>query len=274
MRFLISLCEIALPLLYFATIWVYARAFFSKIRLAERLTTPLLLSTLLAHGFYLAIRTAELRHPPITSVFEIFSLMAFTVALVYSSIEWRLRIKSTGYFILMLPFFFQLVSSILIREDSEVSPILQSNLLGFHVSSALLGYAAITISAVYGLLYLMLYHEIKSSRFGVVYQRLPNLESLERMSFTATVFGFVFLTIAIIVGIIWMARVTQEVSYTDPKLFGTFVIWLLYAAGLTAKSLRHWQGRRMMVLSVFGFATAMFSMTVVNIFLSGFHKFY
>ena len=97
---------------------------------------------------------------------------------------------------------------------------------------------------------------------------------LERMSFTATLFGFIFLTIAIIAGIVWLPRITQEVSYTDPKLFGTFVIWLIYGAGLAAKRLRHWQGRRMMVLSVFGFATAMFSMTVINIFLSGFHKFY
>jgi len=274
MKLPIILCEIALPLLYFATIWVYARAFFSNIRPAERLSTPLLFATLLTHGFYIAMRTAELRHPPITSVFEIFSLMAFTVALVYAYIEWRLKIKSTGYFILILPFFFQLVSSIFIREVSEVPPILQSNLLGFHVLSALLGYAAITISAVYGFLYLMLYHEIKFSGFGVVYKRLPNLETLERMSFTATLFGFVLLTVAIIAGIAWLPRITQEVSYTDPKLFGTFAIWLIYAAGLAAKRLKHWQGRRMMILSVFGFATAMFSMTVINIFLSSFHKFY
>ncbi len=166
MRNLISLCEILLPLLYFVTIWAYARAFFSSIKSAEHVRTPMLVTTLLVHALYITLRTAEFHHPPITSVFEILSLIAFTVALVYSYIELRLKIKATGYFILILPFFFQLASSILIKEVTEVPSILQSNLLGLHVSSALLGYAAITISAVYGFLYLMLYHDIKSSRFG------------------------------------------------------------------------------------------------------------
>ena len=274
MRILINLCEILLPVLYFATIWVYARAFFSNVKSAERLRTPLLFATLLTHGTYIALRTAEFQHPPITSMFEILSLIAFTVALVYSYIELRLKIKSTGYFILILPFFFQLVSSILIKEVPLIPPILRSNLLGLHVSSALLGYAAITISAVYGFLYLMLYHDIKSSQFGVIYQRLPNLETLERMSFTATVFGFILLTVAIVVGLIWLPQIAGGVSYADPKLFGTIAIWLIYAIGLTAKRLKGWQGRRMMVLSMFGFATAMFSMTIINVFLSSFHKFY
>jgi ABC-type transport system involved in cytochrome c biogenesis permease subunit len=120
----------------------------------------------------------------------------------------------------------------------------------------------------------MLYHDIKSSRFGVIYQRLPNLETLERMSITATVFGFILLTIAIVVGLIWLPRISGGVSYADPKLFGTMGIWLIYAIGLTAKRLKGWQGRKMMVLSMFGFATAMFSMTFINVFLSSFHKFY
>ena len=207
-------------------------------------------------------------------MFELFSLIAFTIGFAYAYIELRTKITSTGYFILILPFFFQLFSSIFIKEIPEIPEILRSNLLGFHVTSALLGYAAIAISGVYGFLYLMLYRDIKSRQFGVIYKRLPNLEMLERMSFTATVFGFILLTIAIIVGLIWLPRISVDISYADPKLFGTFAIWLIYAIGLTAKRLIGWQGRRMMVLSVFGFTLIIFSMTIINIFFSEFHKFY
>src|SRR5436190_16065513 len=105
MQNLIGLCEILLPLLYFGNIWAYARAFFSSIKSAEQVRTPLLGTTLLVHALYITFRTAEFHHPPITSVFEILSLIAFTVAFVYSYIELRLKIKSTGYFILILPFF-------------------------------------------------------------------------------------------------------------------------------------------------------------------------
>jgi ABC-type uncharacterized transport system permease subunit len=274
MRLLITLLEISLPALYFATIWAYARSFFSGVKLADTFKTPLLILTVVVHALYILSRTVEYSHPPITSIFEILSLIALTVALVYAYIELRTKNRATGYFILILPFFFQLISSIFIKEVPEIPTILRSNLLGFHVTSALLGYAAITISAVYGFLYLMLYHDIKSNQFGVIYKRLPNLEMLERMSFTATIFGFLLLTVAIVVGLLWLPSIMGDIPYTDPKLFGTVAIWLIYAIGLTAKKVIGWQGKRIMVLSMFGFAIAMFSMSIINMFFSGFHKFY
>ena len=266
--------QFLLPMLYFGTIWAYARAFFSSVKEAESIKTPLLLGTIAFHILYILLRTMEYAHPPITSIFEILSLIALTVALVYALIELKTKNTSTGYFILIFPFFFQLASSIFIQELTQIPAILRSNLLGFHVFSALFGYAAITISAVYGFLYLMLYHDIKSSHFSVIYKRLPNLEMLERMSFTATLSGFLLLTVAIVVGLIWLPRAIVDYSYSDPKLLGTVAIWFVYAFGLGAKKLAGWQGRRIMVFSVAGFAIALFSMTVVNLFFTGFHKFY
>ena len=274
MRFVITALEILLPALYFGTIWAYAKAFFSGVKQAELVKSPLLIATVAVHALYITARTLEYSHPPITSIFEILSLIAFTVALVYTYIEFRTENRATGYFILIFPFFFQLVSSLFIREVTEIPEMLRSNLLGFHVTSALLGYAAITISAVYGFLYLMLYHDIKSNQFGLIYKRLPNLEVLERMSFTATLFGFLLLTVAIVVGLLWLPSVTGNIPYTDPKLFGTVAIWLIYAVGLMAKRIFAWQGKKIMVLSMCGFALAMFSITIINMFFSGFHKFY
>lgn len=274
MHFLTAGLELLLPILYFGTIWAYARAFFSSVKQAESVKTPLLVGTILVHVLYIVLRSVEYAHPPITSIFEILSLISLTVALTYALIEIKTKNTSTGYFILIFPFFFQLLSSAFIRELTEIPPILRSNLLGFHVFSALFGYAAITISAVYGFLYLMLYHDIKSSHFSVIYKRLPNLEMLERMSFTATLSGFLLLTVAIVVGLIWLPRAVADYSYADPKLLGTVAIWCLYAVGLAAKKLAGWQGRRIMVFSVAGFAIALFSITVVNMFFTGFHKFY
>jgi ABC-type uncharacterized transport system permease subunit len=266
--------QFLLPVLYFGTIWAYARAFFSSIKEAESIKTPLLVGTIAFHVLFILLRSAQYGHPPITSIFEILSLIALTVALVYALIELKTKNTSTGYFILIFPFFFQLLSSLFLRELTEIPAVLRSNLLGFHVFSALFGYAAITISAVYGFLYLMLYHDIKSRHFSVIYKRLPNLEMLERMSFTATLSGFLLLTVAIGVGLIWLPRAIVDYSYADPKLLGSVAIWCLYAVGLAAKKLAGWQGRRIMVFSVAGFAIALFSMSVVNIFFTGFHKFY
>jgi ABC-type uncharacterized transport system permease subunit len=120
----------------------------------------------------------------------------------------------------------------------------------------------------------MQYHEIKSSRFGVVYSRLPDLETLETMSHRAEIFGFVTLSVAMMIGLFWLPRVFREFSYFDPKLVGTFAVWVLYAIGLMAKRTLGWQGRKTMILSLVGFAFVFLSMTVTNIYLSSFHTFH
>ncbi len=274
MKFAIDILSILLPLLYFVTVWTYARAFFSGIKLANRLKTPLLMFTLFIHLLYLYARTLEYNHPPITTIFEIMSLLSFSIAVSYLYIELRTKVRETGYFILNMSFFFQLISSLFIRDFIDVNPVLRSNLLGFHVTSALLGYAAIAISAVYGFLYLMLYHDIKASKFGVIYKKLPNLEVLENMSFRSTVLGFVLLTIAIVIGFVWLPKAFQNFSYFDPKLIGTLFVWALYGVGLLAKRLAGWQGRKIVILSMSGFAITVLSMTIINLFFSSFHNFY
>jgi ABC-type uncharacterized transport system permease subunit len=263
-----------LPVLYWATIWSYAKAFFRNSPLAKKVKSPLLLLTVACHLFYLIARTALFEHPPITNIFEILSVISFTTALAYLAIEFITKVKSTGYFVLIISFFFQLLSTIFIQDLTNVNPVLRSNLLGFHVTSALLGYSAFAVSAVYGFLYIMLYHHIKSKQFGVIYDNLPDLEKLEKMAMVSVRTGFVLLSVAIVVGVVWLPRAFEHFSYFDPKLIGTMVIWVMYGVGLLAKRTIGWQGRKIMVLSIVGFAVTMLSLTVVNVFLTGFHNFY
>lgn len=283
----VDLFVVVMPLLYAALVCLYALSFFGASPFAERFKTPLLLLTVVLHVAYLIARTTAFDHPPVTTVFEIMTMLAACIAIAYAYIEWRMKISlarsnagdasqagSTGVFILLLALVFQTISSINIKDLIEVAPILRSRLLGIHVSSALLGYTAISLSAVYGFLYLMLYHEIKSSRFGLIYNRLPNLEMLEKMSGKAEVFGFIMLSIAIAVGMIWLPRAFSDFSYLDPKLIGTFAIWTLYAIALIAKKTLGWQGRKIMIMSLIAFGFVFLSMTVINLYMSGFHGFY
>lgn len=274
MGFLVDSVNIVLPALYFIVVWTYGKAFFGDIAWAKAIKSHLLVSTVSLHFLYLLARTIEFNHPPVTTIFEILSALAFCVAFAYLIIEVRSKSGETGYFILNIAFFFQFLSSVFIRDLLEVPEILRSNFFGLHVGSALLGYAAITISAVYGFLYLMLYHQIKASNFGMIYAKLPNLETLERMSYTGFKMAFIFLGIAILVGFLWLPKTFLDVSYSDPKLVGTILLWLLYGMGIAAKRLGEWKGRKVMILSVCGFGITIFSMTVVNIFFTGFHNFY
>jgi ABC-type transport system involved in cytochrome c biogenesis permease subunit len=273
-QLIIDILNIALPVLYFTLVWVYGKAFFADFDWAKQLKSKLLLAIIVIHLLYLIDRTIVFNHPPVTTVFEILTVLAFSVAVAYAFIERRSNAKETGYFILNIAFFFQLASSLFIKDLVEVPEVLRSPLFGLHVSSALLGYAAITISAVYGFLYLMLYHQIKASKFGVIYKKLPNLETLERMSSIAIALAFGLLTVAIVFGFIWLPKAFDDFSYLDPKLIGTLIVWGLYGIGVFARRRGVLTGRKIMLLSILGFAITIFSMTVVNMFFSGFHKFH
>lgn len=263
-----------LPIFYFSLVWAYGKAFFADQLWAKRAKTPLLIGTLIFHVFYLTVRTIIFQHPPVTTVFEIFSMLAFSVTATYWIIELRSHRKETGYFILNIAFFFQLASTFFIKDTPVVPEILRSPLFGVHVSCALIGYAASTIAGAYSFMYLMLYHEMKASRFGAIYKKLPTLESLERMTMTAIKLVVALLGVAICFGIVWLHHVYQNAHYDDPKLIGTVIVWIMYGSLVIAKKYFGIQGRKVMILSIAGFLISIFSMTIINIFFSGFHKFY
>jgi len=271
---LADMLRVVMPLLYAALVLIYGLTFFKGNSVLERMRFPLLLATAVLHLIYLTSRGMTLDHPPITTVWEIMSLLAVSITIAYMYIEWRTHTSNTGAFILLLAFAFQTASSLFIRDNVVIPDYLHSFVLGYHVSAALLGYTGISLSAVYGFLYLMLYHEIKSTRFGLIYSRLPSLEMLETMSNRSEVFGFAMLSVAIAIGLLWLPRVFGSFSYWDPKLVGTIFIWLLYAIALGAKRGLGWQGRKTMVISLVAFGFVFLSMTVINLYLSGFHSFH
>jgi ABC-type uncharacterized transport system permease subunit len=183
-------------------------------------------------------------------------------------------IRGTGLFIIILSFTFQIVSSLFIKDLFFVREELRSNLLGIHVFSALIGYAGITISAVYGFLFLLLYDSLKKNKFGLLFDRLPNLETLEKLCFYSAVIGFILLSLAIIIGVIWLPQTNINFSYTDPKLIATLLIWLIYGIGILRRIYGKLKGRKLVIVSIVGFILTIGSTIISNFLAKSFHSFY
>lgn len=271
---LIHTLNILLPFFYLATFAVYFYDFQQGGKNLENSKRLFLFFTLIVHFLYLVLRTIEFNHPPITNVFEIFTVLAFAISFSYFILELVTDIRGTGPFIIIISVIFQTISTLFIQDLSEVKEVLRSNLLGIHVISALIGYSGITISAVYGVLYLILYNEIKLNKFGLIFNRLPSLEILERLSFIAAIIGFVFLTVTIIIGIIWLPQAFPNITLLDPKLIGTFIVWLLYGIGLINNFTGKWRGKKLIILAIIGFVLAILSTMITNFLAKSFHSFY
>ena len=263
-----------LPLLYLLTFGIYIYDFVkdeSKLFNAKRV---FLFITLFLHVLYLLFRTIAFNHPPITNRFEIFTVLAFSLGFAYFLLELLTDIRGTGAFIILFSLVFQSVSTIFIQDLIEVKEVLRSRLLGVHVMSALLGYSGFTIAAVHGVLFFLLYKEIKLNRFGLIFNRLPSLEILEKLNFYSVVIGFILLTISILIGFIWLPSAFPDFSYSDPKLISVSLVWLVYFIGILAKLYAKLYGKKVIIFSLIGFIVAIISLLLSNVVADTFHSFY
>jgi ABC-type transport system involved in cytochrome c biogenesis permease subunit len=261
-----------LPALYAVAFFDYLLAFVTEEALVRRLARPLLSLAVLANLAYFLAYTFFFEHIPMVTVYQVLGAVGFAVAATYLWVEARAETPHTGPFILGLVLVFQVMNTVFPKLDREVPEILQSTLFSVHVSAAVLGYSAFSLSAVYGLLYLLQYRAIRKKRFGLFYRRVPSLDILDRMNYYAAAIGFGFLTAAIVTGSLWSAEIFGEVQI-DPKVLVAVITWVLYGVALLGRKFTSWQGPRMAFSSVLGFVIVLFSMFAVNFLFTKFHVF-
>jgi ABC-type uncharacterized transport system permease subunit len=268
--------EVFLPVLYALTVLLYGLAFFRDDEFARRWRSRLLLATGVVHFLYIGLHTRQHGHCLVTTPFEIMSLVAFTILATYTFIEFRTRVRETGFFLVGLAALFEFFSAVTVRAlpGAPINPVLSNLGVGLHVTAAIFGFGAIAISAVYGVLYMFMYRDLKRGSFGSFFSHLPSLESLEHMSINGAIIGFGFMSAAILIGVNTLPKVYKDFSYFDPKLVATVLVWIVYAVSLAAKYILRLEGRRVIAISTGGFILALLSMAVVNPFLSSFHRFH
>ena len=242
------------------------------------LATPIAWVVVLAHAAYLLLSGLAYAHVPLANTWESLSFVAFALALVYLVLEWQMKERATGAFLLSGVLFLQILSSAFITHSREVPEILRSPMFGIHVVTALLGYVALAVSAMYGIMYLLQYRQLKRQNVGLLFQRLPNLETLSRLNVRALGLGWVGLTVAILAGTAWavtLARsgVLDTNILLDPKFLMTLGLWAMYGLCLGGLYIFRWPKNTLASLSVLAFALMLASSLVVTLVVPSFHDF-
>lgn len=276
MQHLLPLLTTLLPVLYGLSAAGYARVYIAEPGVFEGTrgqSGPLLLrAAVFVHILYLAARGLTEGHLPLASVYDFLSATGFSLAVVYLYVETRVRIRTTGIFVIPLVFLLQIVSSAYGAAPHAVKPPIKPIWFELHTLAAVLGYSAFVVSAIYGVLFLILYRDIKANRVSLFYQRMPPLETLGRMNVSAAGAGLVLLALAIVMGMGW-ARVTDVPFASDPKTWLTIVAWAILAFAFLAYHRLGWRGPRAVYASLAGFTTLVLSRFAVDLFFHSFHTF-
>jgi ABC-type uncharacterized transport system permease subunit len=235
-------------------------------------------TTFLAGGFflhYLALlhRSRLIHAVPYDDLYGSLSLFAWLLAATYLGLEAIHRRRSVGPFVLPIVLSVFLLAHARTTQPIGVPPA-RGPLMAFHITLNILAYSAFTISFVLSLIYLLQNRRLRGHNLGIVGWRFPPLEFLERMTRSSVLIGCISLAVGMAFGFIWAHRLEGRYWNGDPKMIVTVLILAIYIGYTLLARTAAWRGARASALCIINFMFVIFSYSIVNRYLSHFHRFF
>ncbi len=173
------------------------------------------------------------------------SLNLFVWLVVGGYLIWGCKPRYRLLGLAVMPFAAVLLAASYLGGGAETDGVSQFStvFLVLHVGFVLAAFAALSLAAALGALYLWEERALKRRRPGLLRLRAPSLVTLERLSTRTVAVAFPLLTLGMVAGF------ARGVSL-DPQIVVALVAWALYAAFLLVRP----RGRRAAQVQLTGFA--------------------
>ncbi len=208
-------------------------------------------------------------HMPVSNLYEVFVLFMVITGLMYLYYEKKFAMQKLGGFV--YTFMAVVVCFVLWysvdRNAHEIQPLipaLQSWWMKIHVPANFIGYGAFCMAAMFGVAELL---ALRGAKW------LPDAQAIEEVMYKAIAVGFLFFTIATILGALWAADAWGRYWSWDPKETWAFIVWLNYAIWLHMRLVGGWRGKVLAWWAIIGLFVTAFAFIGVNMFLSGLHAY-
>jgi cytochrome c-type biogenesis protein CcsB len=226
---------------------------------------------LLVRWFESYLISIDVGHIPISNLYEVFVLFCLITSLMYLYYEQKMNTKKMGAFVLII------ISAAVVfllwytfnKGADEIQPLvpaLQSYWMKIHVPANFIGYGAFAIAAMISVAYLLVDN-------GILKKQLPSMTVLDDMTYKVISIGFIFFTIATILGAVWAAEAWGGYWSWDPKETWALIVWLNYAAWLHLRLIKGLRGTMLAWWAIIGLIITTFAFLGVNLFLSGLHSY-
>jgi ABC-type uncharacterized transport system permease subunit len=191
---------------------------------------------------------------PANDFYESASLCGLLIALLFLFVYWRYRYEGLAVFTFPLVFLLTLFGELGRPVASWSNPQLRDAWLLVHVVLILLGYAALGLTAVASMLYLVRERQLKRKVPGNISNRLPPLSALDTLMARALSIGFVLITLAVIAGSTWASIEVGTSWIRDPRIVISLLTWALYLVVVFFRITAGWRGRKaaIMVIALVG----------------------
>lgn len=249
------------------------------------------------NGVGVVLRGVEAGHAPWSNMYEYTITGSFVAVVVLLIVQSRRDVSYlvpgvTGFATIAMG----LGLTVMYAASTGLRPALQSFWLVIHVSIAIIATGVLIVGAVATVLQLMKDYRSEAvvqpsggpvrramTRWRNANMRLlqrwnwleavPEATKLEALAFRLHAVGFVLWTFTVMAGAVWAEYAWGRYWGWDPKEVWSFVIWVIYAAYLHARTTQGWAGRRSAVLALTGFVALILNFTVVNLYFQGLHSY-
>ncbi len=128
------------------------------------------------------------------------SLLGFLIMTSFMVTYVIYKTTSLGIVVFPLVFLLTFVAATSQKPFILGSPVLHKGWLFTHIALIFTGYAALVLSFVASLLYLIQERSLKSKRASSILARLPALEVIDEIGYRSLLLGFPFMTLGLIAG--------------------------------------------------------------------------
>ncbi len=211
---------------------------------------------IVVHGVSIIEMSVAAGHLAANDFFQSVSLCAWLIGVLFLFLYYRYGYESLAVFVFPLVFVLTLMGELGAPMAPWGDRTLRNTWLLVHVVLVLTGYAALFLTAVTSILYLVRERQIKSKKSVGSGTKLPPLNTLDSLMARALSIGFVFITLAVIAGSTWASIESGTRWIRDPRIVISLVTWALYLVVVFFRVTAGWRGRKaaIMVIVLVGFS--------------------
>tara|TARA_R110002072_G_scaffold136119_2_gene277985 strand:+ start:8155 stop:8982 length:828 start_codon:yes stop_codon:yes gene_type:complete len=252
----VQLLTVLLPTAYLLTAGLYGMAFAGDRmpRWAGITRRIALACTLVLHGSMFALHGLTTDAFPIHGSGLTLSSVVLATALVFQLVSWRISHPAAGSVLLVGLFALQLLASILSPMVATGRAVATDGIAASHILSMTFASAALLLSGVYAGLHVLVFRQMRARRFGPLFEELPDLDALAKLTRRSALAGFLALTVGLNVGIGLAHARREDFGYVDAQVISILVLWVHFGLIAFSRLLPGFTARRVSMAAMCGLA--------------------
>lgn len=217
----------------------------------RHVAVPAAIAALLFHFVSLAEMLNAAHHRLPVDTHESQAMLGLLLTAAFLIVYWRYRTVSLGIFVLPICFLLGLIPAFRPGQESMPFPQFHTGWVFVHIVLLLAAYAALLLSLLASVLYLIQERSLKSKHSTSSAAWLPPLETTDQIALKALLFGLPCMTAGLLIGSLIAQQTIGPTYFLDPKVLLSFAMWLAYIAMIYIRRHAGLRGRRAIYLSGF-----------------------